>query len=82
MSDKKFAEFEKSYNDAVESIKRYQADEDVWKFAAYWAGDDGIQVIKPGTRIAQFFIQKREEFEVSLFSPDRKSRGGFGSTGV
>ena len=29
MSDKKFAEFEKSYNDAVESIKRYQADEDV-----------------------------------------------------
>lgn len=29
MSKEKFEEFEKSYNDSIESIKRYQSDEDV-----------------------------------------------------
>lgn len=60
----------------------YCGKRDVWKLATYWIGEDGIEVLRPGTRIAQFFLQKIETFEVDTFTPEDKSRGGYGSTGV
>jgi dUTP pyrophosphatase len=55
--------------------------EDVWKFPAYYVGDQEYR-IPAGTRIAQFFLQKRYDFIKCAYEPDVVSRGGHGSSGL